>query len=361
MAEDQGEKTEAPTPRRRQEARDQGQIARSPDLAAAALLLASLLMLNSYGPGMVNALQAMVHKMLSQESMQDVIATDALGDIVSALVSMATALMPLLGCAVVVAIVVNIIQVGFVFNAERLAPNFAALNPTRGFSKLFSGGAGPAKLALSFLKVLLLAGVGYSAVHGRLFEIVTVQQLSFIQIFVLGSQIVFSIGIRMGIVMLILAIIDYCYQRYHLEQQLKMSKQEVKEEMRRMDGDPRIKQRRKQIAKQIHRRRLKKTVPTADVVVTNPTEFAVALKYDANSMNAPRVIAKGRGVIAAHIRALAIEAGVPILERPPLARALYKMVEVGQEVPEQFYTAIAEILAYVYELSKKLKRKERAA
>ena len=161
--------------------------------------------------------------------------------------------------------------------------------------------------------------------------------------------------------MLILAIIDYAYQRDQLEQSLKMTKQEVKDELRRMDGDPKIKQRRRQIALQIHRRRLKKTVPTADVVVTNPTEFAVALKYDAATMNAPRVIAKGRGVIAAHIRALAIDAGVPILERPPLARALYRLVEVGQEVPEQFYNAIAEILAYVYELSRKMKRKERAA
>jgi flagellar biosynthesis protein FlhB len=361
MAEDQGDKTEAPTPRRRQEAREQGQVARSPDLAAATLLLAALLILNSYGAGMVQALQAMVRKMLSLDSMQDFSTTHALLDIVAALVSMATALAPLLGCAVVVAIVVNIVQVGFIFNAERLAPNFEALNPTRGFSRLFSRGAGPAKLGLSMLKVLLLGAVGYSAVHGRLYEIVTIQQLSFIQIFVMSSQIVFSIGIRMGVVMLILAIIDYLYQRYHLEQQLKMSKQEVRDEMRRMDGDPKVKQRRRQIAMQLHRRRLKKTVPTADVVVTNPTEFAVALKYDAGSMNAPRVVAKGRGVIAAYIRTLAVEAGIPILERPPLARALYKMVEVGQEVPEEFYTVIAEILAYVYELTRKIKRKERAA
>jgi flagellar biosynthesis protein FlhB len=361
MAEDQGDKTEAPTPRRRQEAREQGQVARSPDLAAAALLLSALIMLNSFGAGMVQSLQSMVRKMLSLDSMQDFTAKDALIDIVSALVSMASALAPLLGVAVVVAIVINLAQVGLVFNAERLAPNFEALNPTRGFSRLFSRGAGPAKLGLSLLKVLLLGAVGYSAVHGRLFEIVTIQQLSFVQIFYLAAQIIFSIGIRMAIVMLILAIIDYAYQRYRLEQQLKMTKQEVRDEMRRMDGDPKIKQRRRQIAMQLHRRRLKKTVPTADVVVTNPTEFAVALKYDAASMNAPRVIAKGRGVIAQYIRTLAIDAGVPILERPPLARALYKMVEVGQEVPEQFYTAIAEILAYVYELSRKLKRKGAAA
>jgi len=135
-----------------------------------------------------------------------------------------------------------------------------------------------------------------------------------------------------------------------------MTKQEVKEEMRRMEGDPKIKQRRRQIAIQIHQRRLKKEVPTADVIVTNPTEFAIALKYDSKTMHAPRVVAKGQGYIAQRIREIAIEHGIPILERKPLARALYKMVEVGQEIPEQFYSAVAEILAYVYELSGKMKR-----
>ena len=137
-----------------------------------------------------------------------------------------------------------------------------------------------------------------------------------------------------------------------------MTNQEVKEEMRRMEGDPKIKQRRRQVAIQMLKRKLKKDVPTADVVVTNPTEFAVALKYDAQSMHAPKVIAKGQGLLAQHIREIAIAAGVPILERKPLARALYKMVEVGQEIPEHFYAAVAEILAYVYELSGKAKRKQ---
>jgi flagellar biosynthetic protein FlhB len=158
---------------------------------------------------------------------------------------------------------------------------------------------------------------------------------------------------RVGVALLVLAILDYAVHRYQLEKQLKMSKQEVKEEMRRMEGDPKIKQRRRQVAMQIANQRLKKDVPTADVVVTNPTEFAVALKYDQGAMHAPRVIAKGRGEMARRIREIAIASGVPILERKPLARALFKLVEVGQEIPEQFYAAVAEILAYVYELSGK--------
>jgi flagellar biosynthetic protein FlhB len=139
-----------------------------------------------------------------------------------------------------------------------------------------------------------------------------------------------------------------------------MTKQEVKDEMRRMDGDPQIKQRRRQIALQRVYQRIKKDVPTADVVVTNPTHFAIALKYEAGEMHAPRVVAKGADLLALRIREIAVAHGVPIVERPPLARAMYKLVEVGQEIPEQFYSAVAEILAYVYELSGKVRARKTA-
>ena len=157
----------------------------------------------------------------------------------------------------------------------------------------------------------------------------------------------------------LLAILDYAWQKWRLERELKMTKQEVKEEMRRMEGDPKIKQRRRQIALQMAQKRLAKDVPTADVIITNPTEFAIALKYDADAMHAPKVVAKGQDLIAKRIREIAIEHGIPIVERKPLARALYKLVEVGQEIPEQFYSAVAEILAYVYELSGKLRQQQR--
>jgi flagellar biosynthetic protein FlhB len=198
--------------------------------------------------------------------------------------------------------------------------------------------------------------VAYGAINARMAMILKAQELSFTQIFVLAGSILYSIAIRIGLVLLILAIIDYAYQRWRNERQLKMTKQEVKDEMRRMEGDPQIKQRRRQIAMHAARERMKKDVPTADVVVTNPTEFAVALKYDAAAMHAPRVVAKGQGLMAQRIREIAIAHGVPILERKPLARALFKLCEVGQEIPEDFYSAVAEILAYVYELTGKSRR-----
>jgi flagellar biosynthetic protein FlhB len=359
MAEDLGDKTEAPTARRRAEAREQGNIARSPDLTAAVLLIGMLLLLKAWGPGLVSALRALVAEMLGGASLADAGTgglTEALG---RALVAAGGALLPLLLGVMALAVGVNVLQVGLFFNPKRLQPNLGALNPAKGLGRMFGQGKQRTfvQLAMNVLKLVLVAAVAYSAVHGRIEQIVGVQVLTLAQIFGLGAEVVFAIGIRIGVLLLVLAVLDYAYQRWRVEQELKMTKQEVKDEMRRMDGDPRVKQRRRQIAVQMATQRLRKDVPTADVVVTNPTEFAVALKYDGDAMHAPRVIAKGQDLMAMRIREIAIASGVPILERKPLARALYKLVDVGQEIPEQFYAAVAEILAYVYELSGKAKRR----
>lgn len=355
MAESNGDKTEAPTPRRRQEARDQGNIARSPDITVALILLGVMVLLHSTGPRMVEILKSLIHEMLGPHSLSNLAESSAAGGLLQAIYSFAAVMTPLLLGVVLIAIIGNVAQVGFVFNFTRLTPNLNALNPIGGFGKLFNP-RNPQQLLLGVLKMTLLSLVAYSAVRGYITQILAVQRLGFIEIFGLGATVIYSIAIRVGVAMLILAIGDYLFQRWKHEQDLKMSKQEIKEEMRSMEGDSKMKQRRRQVAIQQLKKRLAREVPKADVVVTNPTEFAVALKYDAQSSGAPRVVAKGQGLIAAHIRQLAIAAGVPILERKPLARALYKMVEVGHEIPEQFYSAVAEILAYVYELTGKVKR-----
>lgn len=358
MAEDAGDKTEAPTPRRREEAREQGNVARSPDLTAAALLLAGLVLLNWTGIGLFTAMGTLVKQMLSGESLAAVRTTDGLGQagLLGLLAGIAKAMAPLFGGLILVAVIANVAQVGFHLTPDKLAPNLGALNPLAGFGRLFKG-KGAMQLVMGVLKMTLVGMAAYSAIHGRIAQIVTVQRLSHMQALRLGGELVYSIGIRVALLLLILAIIDYAWQRWQLEQSLKMTKQEVKDEMRRMDGDPKIKQRRRQIAQQMAQKKLKKDVPTADVVITNPTEFAIALKYEEGTMHAPRVVAKGQGLIAKRIRELAIESGIPILERKPLARALYKLVEVGQEIPEEFYSAVAEILAYVYELTGKVKKR----
>jgi flagellar biosynthetic protein FlhB len=174
-----------------------------------------------------------------------------------------------------------------------------------------------------------------------------------------AAELAFTLGLRMAIALLILAIIDYVYQRWRNEQDLKMTKEEVREELKRMDGDPTLKRRRREIQMQMAIRRIKTAVPKADVIITNPTELAIAIQYDSDTMRAPKVVAKGADLMAKRIRELAIENGVPIVERKPLARALYQTVDVGQEIPGKFYKAVAEILAYVYELTGRKHRPRR--
>jgi flagellar biosynthetic protein FlhB len=265
-------------------------------------------------------------------------------------------MVPLFIGIILIAVLTNLAQTGLIFSTQRLQPNLMALNPFKGLSKIFSGGQGTVRLLMSMMKLGLVGLMAYSAIHGKLAQIILIEELSFNQIFTIAAGIIYNIALRIGVLLFVLSILDYVYQRFRIEKQLKMSKQEVKEEMKRMEGDPTIKNRRRQLAMAQHRERLKNDVPKADVVVTNPTEFAVALKYDSDTMAAPRVVAKGQGYLAYQIRQLAIQHGIPILERKPLARALYKMCNVGQEIPEQFFAAVAEILAYVYEVTGKLKK-----
>jgi flagellar biosynthetic protein FlhB len=356
MADDFGDKTEAPTPKRRQEAREQGNIARSPDLTAAVLLLSVIVMLDWYGPGLFGALKVVMAETLGGAPLQSRDAGGVIGALLPALRTVAGALAPLLIGVCIVAVIVNLAQVGLFFNTKRLQPQLSALNPLKGMNKIFMGRDGLIHLAMSVLKLAVVGFVAYTAVHGRLMQILSAQRLEFVQVFGMGAEIVYSIGLRIGAALLVLAILDYAYQRWNTEQKLKMSKQEIKEEMRRMEGDPQIKSRRRQLAMQRITQGIRANVPTADVVVTNPTHFAIALKYDSQTMHAPRVVAKGTDLLAMQIRAVAAENGIPILERPPLARALYRLVDVGHEIPEQFYSAVAEILAYVYELSGRASR-----
>ncbi|MBC8107057.1 MAG: flagellar biosynthesis protein FlhB [Anaerolineae bacterium] len=356
MADDFGDKTEAPTPRRRQEAREQGQVARSADLTAAALMLAAVMLMTWFGSGIVTAVKAVMETTLGAQSLGD-FNNPAVGTVIVDLVlHVAFAMLPIMVGMMLVAIAMNIAQVGFFLSPSRVQPKLEMLNPTRGLKKIFGGGQGVVSMLMNIAKMGLIGAVAYSAVYDRIGQIVGATQLSHEQIFGLGAQIMYDIAMRIAIFLLILAIIDYVYQRFKMERELRMTKQQVKDEMKRMDGDPQIKQRRRQIQMQRSLQRLKQDVPTADVIVTNPTHFAIAIKYESGTMVAPKVVAKGMDYLALKIREIAIENGVPILERPPLARALYKTVEVGQEVPEEYYAAVAEILAYVYELNGKARR-----
>lgn len=361
MAEQSGERTEPATPRKRQEAREQGQVARSADLSAAVVLLLGVVLVAVLGPRIVEAMRAVMTESLSPSVVGDLDPGSAGPLLLRTLQLCVMAAGPMIAGILLAAATANVIQVGFYATPRRLQPRFDSLSPLKGVRRIFGGMQALVQLGMNLLKLTVVAGVAYTAIHGRLGDIVAIQRLDYMQMLSLGGDLIYAVALRVAVVLLVLAIIDYAWKRFKFERDLRMTKQEVREELKRMEGDPMIRARRRQIQLQMSRDRQKRAVPTADVVVTNPTEYAVALKYDPESGRAPRVVAKGRGLIAAEIRRIAIEHGVVILQRPPLARALYRSVEVGQEIPEEFYSAVAEILAYVYELSGRLRNGRVAA
>jgi flagellar biosynthesis protein FlhB len=351
---DSDDKTEAPTPRRREESRERGQVVRSTDLSAAAGLLGAMLALNYFGPKMLNDMLNLTQDMLSY-SASNVCLPSSMTDLgFMALTALAKLTVPVCLALMVVALIVSLAQVGFLFTFHPITPDLQKLDPIAGLFRILSMES-LFKLVLSLFKVGLIGAVSYYTIKNRMGQIMNITDLDYIQIGSIACSLIFMLGIRLSLILFILAIFDYAYTWYKTEKQMRMSKQELKEELRRMEGDPLLKERRRRVARQLAMQRMQMAVPKADVIVTNPTELAIALKYDSQTMTAPRVVAKGAGFVAARIRQIAMQHRIPIIERKPLAQALYKTVEVGKEIPPSFYKAVAEILAYVYELTGKIK------
>lgn len=345
--ENASEKTEQPTPRRRAEAREQGNVPRSTDLTAAIVLLAGLILLNWFAPGIWNRAMALTRQL------GDPVAPDA-GQVTVWLLQAASVaagmIAPLLLLLLVVTALGALLQSGPVLAWKKAKPKLENISPKKGLKRLFSTDSITRGL-MGVLKVALIAGVAWYLIRAEILPLVGSATLEPAGAFSLAAQITFTLSVRMALILLVLGLIDYSYQRWKLEKNLRMTRQEVRDELKRMEGDPLIKQRRRQAQLRLAMQRLNLDVPKADVVVTNPTEYAVAIRYDETTMAAPRVLAKGKGWLAGRIRQIALQSAVPVVQRPPLARALYASVEVGEEVPPKFYRAIAEVLAYVYQLA----------
>jgi flagellar biosynthetic protein FlhB len=353
MADDDTEKTEAPTPRRKQEAREEGNIARSQDLTAAATLLATVILLNLFGMHVLSAMRVTVETMLRSElGTNPTRADDITGMFAYGLRLAVAGAAPLLLSIAGITLVAAVSQVGFILTGKPLMPQFSRISPLSGLQRLFDARAG-VRLVMSLAKVIVIAAVAVWVVVEELPQILLLTELEIPQLFSGACELVYSLALKLALLLVVLALLDYGFQRWQHDKDLRMSKQEVKEEMKRMEGDPLVKQRRSRVARQLAMQRVGQAVPKADVIVTNPTHFAVALQYDATTMRAPKVVAKGADFLAMHIRQLAAAHGVPIIERKELARALYANVEPGQEVPPEFYNAVAEILAYVYRIGKR--------
>lgn len=347
-----GEKTEEPTPRRRQEARDRGQVPKSADLNAALLLLAALMVLGIAGRGMLGKLKAFMLACFEsaftvEMTLQNVPVLAR--DVVTVLLGV---MAPLIGVLVVMAIVSNIVQSGVLVTAQPLKPKFDKMNPINGLQRIFSR-RGLMKLVVNVVKMLIMATIIVVTIREESQALSNAPLAEYEGAVSYGFSAVFTLSIRMAVALLILGILDYGWQYYSHEQELKMTKQEVRDELKRMEGDPLVRDRRRRMQREAAAHRMMQEVPQATVVITNPTHYSVALRYEPD-MSAPQCVAKGVDHNAMRIRAIAEEHAIPLVERPPLARALYAAVEPGQEVPAQYYKAVAEVLAYVYELNRRM-------
>jgi flagellar biosynthesis protein FlhB len=361
MADDSyGDKTEPATPKRRQEARDSGQVAKSQDLTSATLLLVALIALSMTAHTFVQSLADVLRALLGNQFWGD--STELIDNSVRiSIPHMVRVLAPVMIAVAIASFLITGLQVGFHVSFMPLAPKLNKLNPMQGFRRLFAG-QNLMQLAMNLGKLLIIGVVAWNEVRTQLPLIISLVDIEFPQNFALAAGIIYGLAWRIALALFILAAVDWIYHKWKFERDIRMSKQEIKDEAKRMEGDQAIKGRRRQLARKMILQRIHRDVPKADVVVTNPTELAIAIRYDPENMAAPRVVAKGAGFLAARIRQIAIANGVPILERKPLAQALYKAVDVGQEVPPEFYQTIAEILAYVYELAGKgLRRLKQSA
>jgi flagellar biosynthesis protein FlhB len=361
MAESAGEKSFDATPHRRQEAREQGQVVFSQDLASAAMLMLGVLLLMMFGTGVIEFFAKLIQQQLGEVGELRASQESLLRAWIHIVYAAAIAVLPILGLLVLGGVLVNVFQVGLLWLPDRVAPDISRVSLLAGFKRIFSL-SGTSRLGFGLVKVLIVTTVAFVLLWLRWGEVV---RASGLEIGTLGKLLI-DISIKttlwVALALLILAIFDYGLQRWKHEKDLRMTHQEVRDEMKNQQGDPQIIARRRAIQRQMVMNRISSSVPKADVIITNPTELSVAVQYDPQEMAAPVVVAKGAGVLAQRIRRLALENNIPIVERKPLAQLLYKEVNIGKAIPTDAYAAVAEVLAYVYQLQgKKMPMPPRAA
>jgi flagellar biosynthetic protein FlhB len=340
---DQEERTESATPRRREEARKRGQVARSMELTSAFMFLVGMVTIRLVFPSIFSQMMNISIQCWMFDSRSSLAQ-----NLVSSIKHSALALAPLAMVMLASSLVVNYAQVGFLVSGEALTPKFERINPVKGISRLISKRT-VVMLIQSLFKVLVVGYILYITLKGERDKIISLSDMPIKMAVAQVSSIIFKMGMWTALLLFVLAAFDYAYQRWDYERSLRMTKQEFKEEMKHTEGDPLIKARIRSIQREVAARRMMQEVPKADVIITNPTALAVALKYDKEVDSAPKICAKGARLIAERIKAIAREHDVPITEDKPLARALFNL-ELGREIPVVLYKAVAEILARVYRL-----------
>jgi flagellar biosynthetic protein FlhB len=360
MPEHAGDKSFEATPHRRQEAREKGHVAFSQDLGSAATLMLAILLLMLLGGAVVASCATLMRGQLGNVPELVTDQETLLHEWLGITLGIGAVTLPILGLMVLGSILTSILQVGFLWVPERLAPDWSRLSPLAGLQRIFSL-TGTMRLGFGLVKVVVVSIVAVAVLWQRWDDVLRASAVDIPPLARFLIDISRETMLWTALALLILAIFDFALHRWKHEQDLRMTHQEVREEMKNLQGDPQIVARRRAIQRQMVLNRIASSVPKAEVVVTNPTELAVAIQYEPEEMAAPVVVAKGAGVIAQRIRRLALEHNIPIIERKPLAQLLYKEVDIGRAIPTQSYAAVAEVLAYVYQLKGKKMPAPRAA
>jgi len=353
-----GEKTEKATPKKRKDARKKGQVRQSPEVNTTFCALMMFGLLFIIWPWFTERLMGIYNEHLGPQSI--IMASNGmtpnvlLGLLARVLMQLLTALLPVLGTALLAGLAINILQIGFLFTMDTLKPKLNKISPISGFKRMFSVKT-LVDLAKSLLKISVLGFIAYSDYNNMLDKfpgfIGRDVHITFIEI----MRNAFLTALKMCLAMVFISIADFLFQWWKYEKDLKMTKQEIKDEYKMMEGDPQIKGKIRAKQRQMSAMRMMARVPEADVVITNPTHYALALKYDDKVSIAPMVIAKGQDYLARKIKEIALEHKIEIVENPPLAQALYALCEVDDEIPADFYQAVADILVFVYRQKGKIK------
>lgn len=351
-----GDKTEKATPKKLEEARKEGRVAKSVDLINGFMLLILFVILKLFGNFMSDFFSKSFVKFYNQTPVYsseifDVSKAMILGrEIIIDIVLISA---PIMLAGFVIAFIGNIAQVGWKITGKPLKPKLERINPISGAKRLFSKDK-IVELIKAVAKILAIGLVSYNAVKDKWKFLLNLYDYEFMQAILNILEIVIDVGIRISVVFVIIGVFDFAYQKWKYLHDLKMTKQEVKDEYKQMEGDPQVKGRIKQKMREASRRRMMQELPKADVVITNPTHFAVAIQYDKETMEAPVVIAKGADYVAQNIKEAAREHNIEIVENKPLARILYHNVPIGEQVPTELYEMVAQVLVYVYNIKNKI-------
>lgn len=350
-----GEKTEPATQKKLDDARKEGKVARSKELTSAFMLIALFLILKIFisyiGGNLVTVFSIVYNRISSYVNPGELGFTN---QSVSAftmqmLIQILLSVWPFFLMGVAIAVLVSIVQVGWKVSAKPMEPKLSKFNPINGFKRIFSKES-LFNLVLSIIKIVLIALIAYFSVRDKANDLFVLYEISLNQAVSLVGEIILDTGLKISLVYLIVGLADFIYQKRKFSEDMKMTKQEVKDEYKNTEGDPQIKGRQRRKMQEASQRRMMQDVPKADVVITNPTHFAVALKYDADTGKAPVLLAKGEDYVALKIKEVARENHVEIVENKPLARMIYHNVDIGAEIPPELYQAVAEVLATIYRM-----------